>query len=160
LTGIKAAGSRGANAAPPMEREMIDTMPELTLSPDAAFPILMKAREYDAKVEQTDPEASSSPTDDNNVDVLESGPGDATRAELVSAIHDLNDDEQLDLIALIWVGRGDFTIEKWAEAREAARDIGRARTPRYVAEIPLVSDYLEDALSQFGHSLEDYMQDH
>ena len=139
---------------------MIDTMPELTLSPDAVFPILMKAREYDAKVEQTDPDTSSSPTDDNNVDVLESGPGDATRAELVSAIHDLNDDEQLDLIALIWVGRGDFTIEEWAEALEAARDIGRARTPRYVAEIPLVSDYLEDALSQFGHSLATYADQH
>jgi hypothetical protein len=144
-----------------MERAtMIDTMPELTLGPDAVFPILIKAREYDAKVEQTDPDAGSNASDDNNVDVLESGPGDATRAELVQAIRDLNDDEQLDLIALIWVGRGDFSIEEWAEAREGARDIGRARTPRYVAEIPLVSDYLEDALSQFGHTLEDYMDDH
>lgn len=139
---------------------MIDTMPELTLSPDAAFPILMKAREYDAKVEQTDPDASSNASDDNNVDMLEFSLGDATRSELVSAIRDLNDDEQLDLIALIWVGRGDFTIDEWTEARESARDIGRPRTPRYVAGIPLVSDYLEDALAQFGHTLEDYMQDH
>ena len=139
---------------------MIDAMPELSLGPDSAFPILLKAREYDAKVEQTDPYEGSNASDDNNVDVLESGPHDHTRAELVQAIHDLNDDEQLDLIALIWVGRGDFSIGEWTEARESARDIGRARTPRYVAEIPLVSDYLEDALSQFGLSLEDYMEDH
>ncbi len=143
---------------------MIDTepktLPDLTLGPDAVFPIVMKAREFDAKVEETDPESSSSPSDDNNVDVLEAGPDDATYDELVSAISDLNDDEQLDLIALIWLGRGDFSIEEWAEAREAARDVGRARTPRYVAEIPLVSDYLEDALSQFGHSIEAYLDAH
>jgi hypothetical protein len=137
-----------------------ETLPELTLSPDAVFPIVMKAREFDAKIADTDPESGSSPSDDNNVDVLESGPGDATYDELISAIHDLNDDEQLDLIALIWLGRGDFTLAEWAEARESARDVGRARTPRYVAEIPLVSDYLEDALSLFGHSLEAHLDAH
>ena len=75
-----------------------------------------------------------------------------------AAISRLNDDEQLDLVALIWIGRGDFTLGEWDEAREAARDIGRARTPRYVIEIPLVSDYLDEALSQLGYSLEDYME--
>jgi hypothetical protein len=139
---------------------MPDTLPELTISPDSVFPILLKAREFDAKVEQTDPDSASSPSDDNNVDVLETAPDDPTYAELVSAVHDLNDDEQRDLIALIWIGRGDFTLDEWDEAREAARDIGRARTPRYVAEIPLVSDYLEDAMSQFGHSFEEYLEAH
>lgn len=135
-------------------------MPELVISPDTAFAILLKAREFDAKVEESDPGSASNPSDDNNVDVLESGAGDDTLRELTSAIHDLNEDEQLDLIALVWVGRGDFSIQEWDEARLAARDIGRARTPRYIAEIPLVSDYLEDALSSFGHSMEDYLDEH
>jgi hypothetical protein len=136
----------------------IDDPPELTLGPDAVFPILLKAREFEAKVEETDPGSASSPTDDNNIDILESAPGDPTYAELISAISDLNDDEQLDLIALIWVGRGDFSMAEWDEARDSARDIGRARTPRYVAEMPLACDYLEDALSQFGYSMEDYSE--
>ena len=139
---------------------MSDDLPELTISPDTVFPILLKAREFDAKVEETDPDSASSPTDDGNVDVLEAGPFDPTYDELVSAIGDLNDDEQLDLIALIWIGRNDFTLDEWTEAREAARDIGRMRTPRYVAEIPLVSNYLEDAMQQFGHSLEEYLESH
>jgi hypothetical protein len=137
-----------------------DDLPELTLGPEAAFPIVMKAREFEAKVAQTDPGSASNPGDDNNVDVLESGPKDPTYDELVSAVSDLNDDEQLDLIALIWLGRGDFSVAEWDEARRSARDIGRARTPRYVAEMPLVSDYLEDALSQFGHMLGDYVDEH
>ena len=135
-------------------------MPALTITPDSAFAILIKAREFDAKVTETDPDSGSNPSDDDSVDALESGPSDDTRRELVSAIDDLNDDEQRDLIALIMLGRGDFTMSEWTEARRAAADIGRERTPRYFAEIPLVSDYLEDGLSQFDQSIEDYMAQH
>ena len=135
-------------------------MPTLTISADSAFAILIKAREFDSKVAETDPDSGSNPSDDNSVDALEFGPSDNTRHELVSAIHDLNDDEQRDLIALILLGRGDFGLGDWTEARQAAAEIGRERTPRYVSEIPLVSDYLQDGLSQFDQSIEDYLVHH
>ncbi|HEY5206242.1 MAG TPA: DUF3775 domain-containing protein [Roseiarcus sp.] len=135
-------------------------MPTLTISADSAFAILIKAREFDSKVAETDPGSGSNPSDDNSVDALEFGPSDNTRHELVSAIHDLNDDEQRDLIALILLGRGDFGLGEWTEARQAAAEIGRERTPRYVSEIPLVSDYLQDGLSQFDQSIEDYLVHH
>ncbi|MEO9168021.1 MAG: DUF3775 domain-containing protein [Aestuariivirga sp.] len=132
-------------------------MPNLTITPDVAFAILIKAREYDAKVEQTDPDSASNPTDDESVDALEFGPDDQTHHELVSAVSDLNDDEQRDLIALIYLGRGDFTLAEWDEARLAATEIARQEVPRYVTEIPLVSDYLEEGLSLFGESIQDYL---
>lgn len=135
-------------------------MPTLTITPDSAFSIVLKARQFDAKVDQTDPDSGSNPSDDNSVDALEFGAGDDTLHELSSAISDLNDDEQRDLIALIWLGRGDFALGEWNEARAAASDIGRKRAPRYVAGIPLVSDYLEDGLSQFNQSVEDYLDRH
>lgn len=135
-------------------------MPELVISPDTVFYILEKAREFDAKVEDTDPDSGSNPIDDGGVDSLEDEAKDPVQDELVEAINDLNDDEQLDLIALIWLGRGDFTIDEWDEARLAARDIGRARLPRYLLGIPTVSDCLEDALAQFGRTLEDYLDKH
>jgi len=135
-------------------------MPSLTITPDSAMEILLKARQFDAKVDQTDPDSGSNPSDDNGVDALEFGAADDTRHELVSAIHDLNDDERHDLIALVWLGRGDFTLGDWAAARAAAGDIGRDRTARYLAEIPLVSDYLEDGLSQFNQSVADYLDRH
>lgn len=131
--------------------------PELTISADDAFFILMKAREFDEKMSDSDPESGSNAVDDGAVDILEDLPDDATEEELTAAIERLNDDAQLDLIALIWVGRGDFTLADWAEARAAARDIGRERIGRYVLGIPLVSDYLDEALSQLGWALEDYM---
>ncbi len=132
-------------------------MPTLTIPPDSAFAILLKARQFDVKVDETDPDSGSNPSDDNSVDALEFGPSDDTRHELVSAISDLNDDEQRDLIALIWLGRGDFTLDEWDEARAAAMDIGRERAPRYVAGIPLASDFLEEGLSQFNQSVADYL---
>jgi hypothetical protein len=137
---------------------MADTPPQLTINPDDAFYILVKAREFDEKVDESDPDSGSDPADDNMVDILEDRASDPTHAELVAAINGLNDDAQLDLIALIWLGRGDFTLGEWDEARQSARDIGRPRMARYVCGIPLVSDYLDDALAQFGLSFEDYME--
>jgi len=160
LTGIKDRHAPPVEKLRPKERQMIETLPELAINPDDAFYILMRAREFDEKVEETDPDSASNASDDNAVDILEDRPTDAAYDELVAAVDGLNDDAQLDLIALAWVGRGDFTLEDWQEARQAARDIGRQRAPRYIAEIPLVSDYLEEALSQFGLPLNEYLDRH
>jgi hypothetical protein len=135
-------------------------VPTLTITPDSAFEILLKARLYDVKVPQSDPDSGSNPSDDNGVDTLEFGAHDDTLHELVSAISDLNDDEQADLVALILIGRGDFTLAQWREAREAANDVGRAHIPDMIVGIPLVSDYLEEGLSLFNESLADYIDRH
>jgi hypothetical protein len=94
-------------------------MPRLTITPDSAFSILLKARQFDVKLDATDPDSGSNPSDDNGVDALEFGAADDTHHELGSAISDLNDDEQRDLIALTWLGRGDFTSGVWNERRPA-----------------------------------------
>jgi hypothetical protein len=132
--------------------------PQLTITPDEAFFILLKAREFDEEVERSDPDSGSPSEDDHEIAVLEDAARNPTRDELVGALRSLNDDAQLDLIALIWIGRGDFTLAEWQTARRSAADIGRQRLPRYVLGIPMVSDYLDEALSQFGLSYEDYME--
>ena len=148
----------------PNSRGMIKTSdplrPTMSLSADDAYFIVLKAREFDEKVEDSDPQSGSNPTDDGAVDVLEETHDDLAEAELAAGIDGLNDDALLDLIALIWIGRGDFAMAEWAQAREAARDVGRERTSRYIAGIPLVSDYLEDGLSAAGFSLPDYIDRH
>ena len=139
---------------------MLDLEPELTLDPDAAFFILLKAREFDAKEEEVDPDSGSNPSDDKDIDVLVSRPDDAVEEELTSAIGPLNEDQKLDLIALAWIGRGDFGFDEWAEARESAREVDSAQTARYLLEMPALSEYLEAALSELGFSLEDYLDSH
>ena len=62
----------------------------------------------------------------------------------------------IDLIALAWVGRGDFDRSSWAEARALAQERHRSRSANYLMGMPGLGDYLEEGLSELGHSVEDY----
>jgi hypothetical protein len=131
-----------------------DISDPLTISPETAFYIIVKAREFDEQVEPTDPDSGSNPSDDREVDVLEEEADDPVEQELASALEALNIDEQLDLIALVWLGRGDFS--SFAEARAEASDMRDKHIPRYLIGTPKFGDYLEEGLAQIGVSLEDY----
>ena len=132
------------------------TLPTLTISPEKAFFIVAMARQFDAKDGVTDPESGSNGSDDGMRSVLEDRKDDPVRAELVSFIHYLNEDEQIDLVALCWLGRGDGGIENWDELRAEAARAHNKRTASYLLGMPLLSDHLEEALSIFGHSAEEF----
>lgn len=136
---------------------MAERIPGLFLEPETAFFILLKAREFHAKVDEVDPDEGSNPTDDKMIDVLEFQADDSVEEELVSAIQGLDEDERLDLIALIWIGRGDFSLKQWSEARQNARRIDQLGVADYVLGLPMASDYLQEGLSQFGHSLIEFL---
>src|SRR5579859_6465090 len=85
--------------------------PELNISGEKVCYIILKAREFDVKVDPVEPDTGSNPTDEDQREVIEDHEDDPTLAELKSAINDLNEDEIVDLIALAWVGRGDFGRE-------------------------------------------------
>lgn len=130
-------------------------IPELTISSDKVAFIIVKAREYDVKEGQSDPDSGSNPTDDGDADVLEDSPGDSTRQELFDAIRGLNEDERNELIALAWIGRGTFTIGEWQEAIDTAYTEHGKRPATYLLAMPLLGDYLEDGLDAFGISIVD-----
>jgi len=127
---------------------------ELTISTEKAFYIIVKAREFDEKVAPTDPESGSNPTDDRDVDVLESDADDPISQELEGALATLNIDEQLDLLALTWLGRGDFP--SFEQARREAEDVRDKHIPSYLIGTPKLGDYLEEGLAQLGYSLEEF----
>lgn len=140
---------------------MVDLKPDLTLDPDTAFYVLLLAREFQAKEEEeVDPDEGSNPSDDKEIDVLQFEPDDPVEEEVTAAIEPLNEDQKLDLIALAWIGRGDFSLDEWAQARESAREVDPAQMARYLLEMPALSDYLEESLSQLGFSLNDYLDSH
>lgn len=130
-------------------------MATLIIRPETACYIIVKAREFGVKIEPEDLDPASNPTDDREVDVLEDFADDPTFEELSSALEALNDDESLDLVALAWIGRGDYTADDWDEAREQAVEIPIADRPRYLIGTPLVGDYIEEGLSELGYSCED-----
>lgn len=136
----------------------LPTLPTLSISPEKSFFIVAKARQFDAKDGVTDPESGSNASDDGMRSILEDRKDDPVRAELISFIRDLNEDEQIDLVALSWLGRGDGGIENWNELRAEAARAHNKRTASYLLGMPLLSDHLEEALSMFGHSAEEFEQ--
>ncbi|RDD60516.1 DUF3775 domain-containing protein [Ferruginivarius sediminum] len=70
-------------------------------------------------------------------------------------IDELNEDAQVELVALVWMGRGDYSgPQEWPEAVREARGRRNAYTADYLLGNPLVADYLEEGLSQLGLSCE------
>jgi hypothetical protein len=128
--------------------------PELYISPERVFFIIVKAREFDEQVALSDPDSGSNPADDREIDVLEEVADNPVVQELQSAFDGLNVDEQLDLLALNWLGRGDFSA--FAEARREAEGLNEVHAARYLIGTPKLGDYLEEGLSQLGHSLEEF----
>ena len=106
----------------------------------------------------TDPDSSSNASDDAMLSVLEDHADDPVRTELTAIIRGLNEDEQIDLVALAWLGRGDGELDDWEDIRAEASRAHNKRTAEYLLGMPLLGDVLEEALMQFGHSAEEFEQ--
>lgn len=126
-----------------------------TIDPDKVCWIILKAREFDAKTAPVEEEPGSNPADEDMREVLEAYPEDVVEEELRAFIDGLNEDEQIELVALAWVGRGSFSAEEWPAAVAEARRAHNDRTADYLLGLPLLSDYLLEGLNAFGLSCEE-----
>jgi hypothetical protein len=133
---------------------MIAAAPTLSISREKICFFILKAREFDVKDVVTDPNSGSNATDDAMLAVLEDHADDPTEQELRSFIDALTEDEQIDLVALTWLGRGDGTIAEWDALRQEAARLHNNRTAAYLLGNPMLADHLEEGLSQFGFTCE------
>ena len=125
-------------------------MPEISISAEKVAFLIEKTREFDVKEGATDPASGSNATDDDMIDVLEDDGHDAVVQEITSFVQSLSEDEQVDLIALMRLGRGDAEFAEWERLRRETRDTREAPAARVLMEEPLVSDYLAEGLNAFG----------
>jgi hypothetical protein len=130
--------------------------PALTISPEKVCFIIIKAREFDAKDAMTEPDPGSNPSDDMEAAVLEEHEDDPVVEELTSLIDALSEDEQIDLVALTWLGRDDYSASDWPTVRADAARAHNERTASYLLGIPQLGDFLEEGLSMLGYSCEDF----
>ena len=131
-----------------------EKLPSLSISPEKVFFIIAKSRQSDGTATELD--ANSTSADDDAVHGFEDHSRITDRSELSGFIRGLNVDEQVDLVALMWLGRGDGDLDNWKDLRQEASRAHNNRTARYLIETPMLADYLEEALSQFGKSFEDF----
>jgi hypothetical protein len=130
-------------------------MPELAISAEKVGFLIEKMREFDVKEGVSDPDSGSNGADDNMIDVLEDDGNDPVAGEITGFINAMTEDEQIDLVALMRLGRGDGSIEEWDDLRHEAADGRNRRTASYLLGEPLVSDYLAEGLDAFGLTWDD-----
>lgn len=132
---------------------------ELEIAPEKVAHVIIKAREFDAKVGAWDASPEDGDSQEDPSTILEDLSNDPTAAEITGFIDALNDDEQVHLVALAWVGRGTFEAEEFGEAVETARDEQTGSTAAYLLGLPLLADYLEEGLEKLGYSANDVESD-
>ena len=128
--------------------------------------VVIKAREVHAKVEVENPvepenrETASDAVDDGFRAILEDYASDATYQELKEFLDGLNADERIEILALVWLGRGDYTIEDWDQALKDAAGSANQSETEYLMGTPLLADYLEEGLSLHDISCGDESRAH
>lgn len=138
------------------KREEVEDPVPLDVDPAKVCFIIIKAREFDVKVEPVEPNPASNPADMQQREILEDYASDPTFIELRDAINGLNEDETVELVALAWLGRGDFDRAEWNEVLSLAAEPHQRFPAMYLMGLPLLGDYLENGLSELGYSCEAY----
>jgi len=129
------------------------------LNPDTVSHLILVARE----MQQSAPELISAElsedhdtdhfTQDDVTDIIDDyapveHAQDTTYHEFVSAVESLNQEQQNELVALMWLGRGTYGPEEWAVAVTDAKEASNDHTAEYLMRAPLLPDYLEEGLIQ------------
>ncbi len=75
---------------------------------------------------------------------------------LKGLIDELNEDEQAALIALTWIGRGDYDASEWQEVLRLAKERNEGGgAAEYLTNMELFGDYLSEGVAAFGYSAEE-----
>ncbi len=124
-------------------------MAELDLNRDTIRFIIDKAHEFHAREDVTFPDEPEAVDEEWVKQVASDFGADPYYQELKSTIEDLEPDQQVSLVSLMWVGRGDYSLDEWDEAIEYAEDTWTEHTADYLIGTSLLADYLEEGLQQF-----------
>lgn len=118
----------------------------LEVNPDIVRFIIERMRRFQVKEGVTFPD----PSGDWSSEMLADYDDDPVLLEVRAAIDELSQEQQVELVAIMWVGRGDFGPDEWESAVAQARDSWNERTADYLIGTPLVADYLEEGLDSLG----------
>lgn len=124
-------------------------MVQLDINPDIVRSIIDKVHEFQSREDVTFPDEEPAAVDaEFALDAVSEYTEDPYYQELKVAIDDLEPDQQIQLVTLMWIGRGDYSIDEWDEALEFAEENWTDHTAEYLIGTPLLADFLAEALDQ------------
>lgn len=124
-------------------------METITLNPEFLRSLILKLRALMAQEGMVTPDTASNLADDDaSTAVLQDSPDNPVRAEIAAQIEDLEPDQQAELVALMWIGRGDMEPEEWPEALEQAAEEHAENVVDYLLSHPHVADHLDEGVDR------------
>lgn len=131
-------------------QDMDDSLLEISL--ETVCRLIELAREFHAQEQVVIPEQPDNPSGDWAQQLLAAHAGDVTLQEFRADVRDLEPDQQNQLVALLWLGRGDYALDEWDDAVAYAADNASPTTADYLIAHPQLPDYLIEGLAQHGYS--------
>jgi len=132
-------------------------MDEVTINSEYLQRLIQKLRAVMVREGEVMPDAGGNPSDDVLPSALQEAPGNFLLEELREEIDAMDVDHKHELVALTWIGRGDFQAAEWKEALQLAEERHVGPTSKYLLSHPLVADHLANGLEElgFGHVMLD-----
>jgi hypothetical protein len=127
-------------------------MPTLDVNVDNVRRLIQLAETFHAQEEAVIEDEPTSLAEDWPRQILASHAGDSTLDEFRTIIEDLDRSQQEEVVALLWLGRGDYDVEDWYPL---LREVNAAWTPHtadYLIAHPLLPSYLADGLELLGYT--------
>lgn len=109
--------------------------------------ILDKSRQFQAKEDISFPEETA---DEDPMYVLADYSDDPVYQDAIAVINNLSDAQQATLVALMYLGRGDYSLEEWPQAYKFAEDEMTDHTGQYLLSHPYLAEYVEQAMDLLG----------
>lgn len=122
-------------------------MAEIDLNRETIQFLIDRAREFHTRDDVSFDEEPEVDDDDWSQQVA-SFSSDPYYQEIKTTIDDLEPDQQVTLVALMWIGRGDFSMDELDDAMKEAEDNWNPNTADYLIGTPMLSDYLAEAIDQ------------
>ncbi|MCR4268250.1 DUF3775 domain-containing protein [Nitratireductor sp. ZSWI3] len=130
---------------------------DLTIDPDTVRMLAEKARAFSAAINEDyddgkehEIEFDDAQDQHQHDGLAEEETEDLTEEEFRELVSDLNVDEAAELVAIAWIGRGDYEPGEWADAVNDARQYGNKRVASYLLGMPMLGNWLEGGLDAIG----------
>jgi hypothetical protein len=124
----------------------------LEVNPDDVCQLIQLARDFHAQDAIVVPDEPSEPDMSLGVAAMQPHAGNPLLEEFRTIIQDFDRSQQVQVVALLWLGRGDYDVEEWEELLEDATDAWSDHTADYLLAHPLLADQLTEGLELLGFS--------
>ncbi len=125
--------------------------PMLEVNPDDLCQLIQLARDFHARESLVTPDEPESPVDEMLPGVFSAQSGDPILEEFRSIVADLDRAQQVQVVALMWLGRGDYDPEEWDTVVAEADEHWSDYAADYLLAHPLVADQLSDGMEALGY---------